>query len=233
MTVVITGASQGIGRAIALAFSDAYDNAKVALVARTVDKLEAVADACQERGASTMVCPADVTNDDAVSIMAERVVDMWGAPDVLINNAGAFTYAPLDELTADGFRAQIDVNLTSAFVVTKAFLPLMRDAGAGHVFYTASVASIQAYPGNAGYCAGKHGLRGLARVVREETKNEGIRVTTVIPGATLTPTWDGADIEAERLMPASDIAETVVQAYKLSDRTVMEEVLLRPQKGDV
>jgi short-subunit dehydrogenase len=97
----------------------------------------------------------------------------------------------------------------------------------------ASVASIQAYPGNAGYCAAKHGLRGFARVVREETKDEGIRVTTVIPGATRTPTWEGTELPDERFMAAEDVAQAVVDATGLSPRTVVEELLLRPQEGDV
>jgi len=233
MTIVVTGASQGIGAAIAESFAAHYNSAHIALVARSTDKLESVADTCRHHGATPLVCPTDVTDDDAVAAMAERVLDAWGAPEVVVNNAGAFTPAPLSELTAEGFRDQIAVNLTSAFVVTQAFLPAMRERGSGHLFYTASVASLQAYPGNAGYCASKHGLRGLARVVREETKDEGVRVTSVFPGATHTPTWEGVDIDPERLMPATDIANTVVQAYALSDRTVMEEVLLRPQQGDV
>lgn len=233
MTVVVTGASQGIGAAIAEAFSTHYDDVRVALVARSTDALNAVASTCEAHGATPLVCTTDVTDDDAVAEMAARVLDTWGAPDVVVNNAGAFTPAPLSELTAAGFRSQIDVNLTSAFVVTQAFLPAMREQQHGHLFYTASVASLMAYPGNAGYCASKHGLRGLARVVREETKDEGLRVTTVFPGATHTPTWDGVDIDPERLMPASDVADAVVNAHALSDRTVMEEVLLRPQQGDV
>jgi NAD(P)-dependent dehydrogenase (short-subunit alcohol dehydrogenase family) len=232
MIVVVTGASQGIGRAIAEAFSE-RNGAKVALVARTRSKLEAVAEACRERGGEPLVVPTDVTNDEAVAAMAEAVRSEWGTPDVLVNNAGNFDYAPLDELTLEGFRDQIDVNLTGAFAVTKAFLPDMRARGSGHLFFMGSVASVMAYPGNAGYCAAKHGLRGLARVVREETKDEGVRVTTVLPGATDTPTWAGADIPKERFMAPEDVAQSVVDAYHLSDRTVLEELLLRPQEGDV
>ena len=232
MVVVVTGASQGIGRAIAEAFA-ARDHAQVALVSRTEEKLDAVAEACREHGGEALVVPTDVTDDAAVAEMGETVRDTWGTPDVLVNNAGAFTYAPLDELTLDGFRDQIGVNLTGAFAVTKTFLPAIRERGSGHLFFMGSVASIMAYPGNAGYCAAKHGLRGLARVVREETKEEGVRVTTVLPGATDTPTWDGVDLPAERFMPPEDIAAAVVDAYHLSDRTVLEELLLRPQEGDV
>ena len=232
MIAVVTGASQGIGQAIAEAFSE-RDGARVALVARTESKLRAVAESCQARGGEPLVVPTDVTNDAAVADMADAVCHEWGVPDVLVNNAGAFTYAPLDELTLDGFRDQIDVNLTGAFAVTQAFLPEMRERESGHLFYMGSVASIMAYPGNAGYCAAKHGLRGLARVVREETKDEGVRVTTVLPGATDTPTWAGADIPSERFMAPADVAQSVVDAYHLSDRTVLEELLLRPQEGDV
>jgi NAD(P)-dependent dehydrogenase (short-subunit alcohol dehydrogenase family) len=232
MIVVVTGASQGIGQAIAEAFAE-RDGAKVALVARTESKLRAVAESCRERGGEPLVVPTDVTDDAAVASMAERIQAEWDVPDVLVNNAGAFEYAPLDELTLEGFRDQIDVNLTGAFAVTKAFLPAMRARESGHLFYMGSVASIMAYPGNAGYCAAKHGLRGLARVVREETKDEGLRVTTVLPGATDTPTWAGADIPSERFMAPADVARSVVDAYHLSDRTVLEELLLRPQEGDV
>lgn len=232
MIAVVTGASQGIGQAIAEAFAE-RDGARIALVSRSQAKLEATAAACEERGGEALVVPTDVTDEDAVSDMAETVQAEWGTPDVLVNNAGLFTYAPLDELTLEGFREQLDVNLLGAFAVTKAVLPAMRDRGTGHLFYMGSVASIQAYPGNAGYCAAKHGVRGLARVVREETKDEGLRVTTVIPGATYTPTWDGVDLPEDRFMPPEDVAQSVVDAYHLSDRTVLEELVLRPQEGDV
>lgn len=231
MTIVITGASQGIGKAIAERFAD--DGVRIALWSRTASKLEGVAEACRARGAEAMVCPVDVTDDGAVESAAADVLDAWGAPDVLVNNAGAFTPAPIDDTSADAFRAQVDVNLNAPYVVTKQFLAPMREQGSGHLFFMGSIASITAYPGSVAYCAAKHGLLGLARVVREETKADGLRVTTLMPGATRTPSWDGTELPDDRFMAPEDIADALFDAYHLSPRTVVEEILLRPQEGDV
>jgi len=231
MVVVVTGASQGIGKAIAERFAD--EGVRIALWSRTESKLEAVAKRCREKGAEALVCPCDVTNDEDVENAADAVLSEWGAPDVLVNNAGAFTPAPIDETSADAFRSQVDVNLNAPYVVTKQFLSPMREAGSGHLFFMGSIASITAYPGSVAYCAAKHGLLGLARVVREETKEDALRVTTVMPGATRTPSWDGTELPDERFMAPDDVAEAVYDAFHLSPRTVVEEILLRPQEGDV
>lgn len=230
--IVITGASQGIGQAIAERFAR-EEGAQLALVARNEEKLKAVAQTCQAQGAIADVFPCDVTNDEAVERMGTAVLEQFGIPDVVVNNAGAFVPTPLSDTSATVFRQQIEVNLTSSFLVTQAFLPAMRAAKAGHFFYMASVASLRAYPGSVAYCAAKHGLLGLARVVREETKEEGLRVTNIFPGATFTPSWEGVSLPEDRFMPASDVAQAVFDVYHLSDRTVVEELLLRPQLGDI
>jgi NAD(P)-dependent dehydrogenase (short-subunit alcohol dehydrogenase family) len=230
--VVVTGASHGIGRAIAEAFASEPD-ARIALVSRDEEKLEAVAEACAERGADAVVLPTDVTDDQAVMEMASTVCKAWGAPDVLVNNAGLFRPGFIIDTTPEVFRQQVAVNLTSAFVVTRAFLPRMIDRKKGHLFFSASVASIRAYPGGVGYCAAKHGLLGLARVVREETKDKGLRVTSLILGATYTPSWEGTDLPEERFMPVEDVAQAAMQAYRMSGRSVVEEILIRPQLGDI
>ncbi len=231
-TFLITGASQGMGRAIAEAFAGEPD-ARIALVARNESKLKNVAKTCEARGAEVAVYPCDVTDEAAVIAMAAGIKEQWGAPDVLINNAGAFQPGPLIETSLASFKYQIDVNLTSAFMVTMGFLEAMIARGSGTIFFMGSVASLKAYPGGATYCTAKHGLLGLARSVREETREKGIRVTVLLPGATLTPSWDGADIPEERFMPASDIGKTVRDIYHMSERTVVEEIILRPQEGDL
>lgn len=229
--VVVTGAGQGIGRAIALRFAREA-GITVALVGRTRKKLERVASEAQGLGAVASVHPCDLTNEAEVSALAEALL-AGPAPAVLVNNAGE--YQPSSFLDGDGasFRRQIDLNLTSAFLLTRALLPAMLARPRGHVFFLASVASLAAYPGAMAYTAAKHGLLGLARGLRAETLESNVRVTTVLAGATWTPSWEGSGVPPERMMSAEDVAEAIHAAWRLSPRTVVEEILLRPQAGEV
>ena len=231
-TVLVTGASQGIGRAVAAAFADEPD-ARLALVSRNETLLKETLRICEERGAEAEYFLCDVTDEKVVASLADSVRERWGPPDVLVNNAGLFEPGSVTTMTVDTFRQQVESNLTSAFIVTHAFLNEMIDRGSGHIYFMCSVASIRGYPGGAAYCASKHGLLGLSRVVREESKKHGLKVTSVIPGATYTKSWEGSDLPEERFMPPEDIAAAVLNAYHLSDRSVVEEILIRPQLGDV
>lgn len=231
-TIAITGASQGIGAAVAEAFAAGPD-VRLALLARTASKLEAVAERCRALGAEAAVFPCDVTDDAAVEATAAAVRERFGVPDVLVNNAGSFAPGGVLAMSVADFRAQIEVNLTSAFLVTHAFLPAMVERGSGDVFFMASVASVQGYPRSVAYGAAKHGLLGLARSLREEVKDDGLRVMTLLPGATYTDSWAASGLPPERFMPPEDIARAVVEMHRLSGRTVVEEILLRPQLGDV
>ena len=231
-TVVITGASQGIGAAVAQAFA-AEPGARLVLMARNEQNLRAVADQCRSAGAEAMVLPCDVTDEEAVRSAAERVEGAFGAPDVLVNNAGSFAPGGVEETTPDIFRAQIDVNLTSAFLLTHSFLPGMLKAGRGWIVFMGSVASIQGYPRGVSYGAAKHGLLGLARSLREEVRERGLRVTTLLPGATYTDSWAASGLPPERFMPPEDIARVIVDLSHLDERSVVEEMLLRPQLGDI
>lgn len=231
-TILITGASQGIGAAIAEAFA-AEGDVRLALVARTASKLDAVVARCRDLGAEAEAFPCDVTDDAAVEQMSEAVVERFGTPDVLVNNAGSFAPGGVLEMSVADFREQVEVNLTSAFLVTRAFLPAMVARGSGDVFFMGSVASVQGYPRSVAYGAAKHGLLGLARSLREEVRAHGLRVLALLPGATYTDSWAASGLPEERFMPPEDIAHSVVAMHRLDGRTVVEEILLRPQQGDV
>jgi len=229
--VVITGASQGIGAETAKAFAEFEKNIILILISRSESKLSEVSNECKKMGADTHYFICDVTNDDQVANVANKILQQWGAPDVLVNNAGGFEPSNFSDTSGAHFRAQIDVNLTSAFLVTQAFFDDMLEKKSGDVFFLGSIASLYAHPGSVAYCAAKHGLLGLARSLRSVTKGNGIRVTTVMPGETLTPAWGATNVPQDEFIPARDIAKAIVDIHKLNRNTDVEEILVRPQKG--
>jgi NADP-dependent 3-hydroxy acid dehydrogenase YdfG len=231
--VLVTGASQGIGAAIAQVFAQGMPGVRLAFVARNEKNLQATARVCLKLGAEVELFPCDVTKEKAVAAMARAVAKHFGPVDVLINNAGAFAMAPFVKTSVATFDDMIATNLRSAFLVTQAFLPAMIKRKRGDVFFMSSIAGLGAYPQAAAYCAAKFGVTGLAKVVRAETKQTGVRVCCVHPGATWSPSWAKSGIKPQRIMPAEDIAQAILDVCRLSRRTVVEEIVLRPQLGDL
>lgn len=231
--VLITGASQGIGAAIARVFASEIRGVRLALVARNEKNLAAVARACAKLGARAEIFPCDVGSDAAVHALGIAVAKKFRAVDVLINNAGKFTAAPFAKTSVEDFDHLISANLRSAFLVSRAFVPAMVKRGRGDVFFMSSIAGLDAYPGGAAYCAAKFGVTGLAKVLRAETKTSGVRVCCVHPGATFSPSWEKSGVPELRIMPAEDVARMFFEVYRLTRRTVVEEIVLRPQKGDL
>ncbi len=231
--VLITGASQGIGAAIARTFATELPGARLALVARSEKNLRSVARDCIGSGAGVEIFPCDVAREAAVKSMARVVTRHFGAVDVLINNAGAFAVAPFAQTKVAEFDRLIAVNLRSAFLVTQAFLPAMLQRKEGDIFFMSSIAGLGAYPNAAAYCAAKFGVTGLAQVLRAETKDHGVRVCCIHPGATWSPSWAKSGVKRERIMAAEDLARAILDVYRLGRRTVVEEIILRPQRGDV
>jgi NADP-dependent 3-hydroxy acid dehydrogenase YdfG len=231
--VLITGASQGIGAAIADVFAREIRGVRLALVARNARKLEAVARACARRGAIAAAFPCDVSDEAAVKVLAAAVAKRFGTVDVLINNAGRFAGAPFTEMSVADFDAMIAANLRSVFLMSRAFAPGMIARRQGDIFNMSSIAGLTAYPGGAGYSAAKFGVSGLSKVMRAELREKGVRVCCMYPGATMSPSWEGSGVEEARMMPAKDVARAFLDVYQLSRRTVVEEIVLRPQRGDL
>ncbi|MFA6960968.1 MAG: SDR family oxidoreductase [Opitutaceae bacterium] len=231
--ILITGASQGIGAAIAKVFAKELKGVRLALVARNVRNLGTVAKVCAKTGAVVETFPCDVADEGAVDALKAAVVKRFGRVDVLINNAGVFEAAPFAETKITDFDRIIAANLRSAFLMTRAFVPAMTAKKQGDVFFMSSIAGLGAYPNSAAYCAAKFGVTGLAAVLRAETKELGVRVCCVHPGATWAPSWSGSGVKEERIMPAEDVARAFFDIYRLGRNTVVEEIVLRPQLGDL
>jgi len=232
MIVVITGASKGIGKAIAEQF--AGQGHQLLLCSRGEKSLyDTVADLQNRFPESTVkgrVC--DMSNKADVQDFASWCLQQ-GTPDILVNNAGQFVPGSIHN-EADGILEQmIEVNLYSAYYLTRALLPAMIQAQSGHIFNICSIASLNAYANGGSYSISKFALLGFSKNLREELKPKGIKVTAVCPGATLSSSWDGFEIDPKRIMETADVAKMILAAASLSPMAVVEDIILRPQLGDL
>jgi short-subunit dehydrogenase len=233
MKVVISGASKGIGRATALLM--AARGSDVCVCARTESALQSLKveiDALEQSGACYYMV-ADVADKKQVQAFGAFALEKMGRVDVLVNNAGTFTPGSLFE-EADGvLEATIQTNLFSAYHLSRALIPSMIQAGRGHIVNICSVASTDAYPNGGSYSVSKFALYGFSKNLRMELLPTGIKVSSILPGATLTDSWGGTDLPAERFIPADDIAKIIWQATTMSASTVVEDIVVRPMEGDI
>ncbi len=230
-TIVITGATKGIGRAIAEKFARA--GWRVAICARNKAELETFADSLKVNATGVIAMPADMQKKEDVLAFAKLINSTWGAVDIIVNNAGVFIPGQVINEEEGTLEKLIETNLYSAYHLTRSLLPNMLNKKTGHIFNLCSVASIQAYPNGGSYSISKFALLGLSKALREELKEHNIRVTALVVGATLTNSWAGTDLPDSRFMKPEDVAQTVWDVYHLSEHTVVEEILLRPMQGDI
>jgi NADP-dependent 3-hydroxy acid dehydrogenase YdfG len=229
-TAVVTGGSRGIGRATAARLASA--GARVALLARGKAALEEVA---RTIGHDSVAMPCDITQRDALTRVAARIVgELGGAPDVLVNAAGAFHLARIEDTSPAQFVAMVEANLVAPFAVTRTFLPQMRARGRGHVISVGSAADRAVYPENGAYSASKFGLRALHAVLREELRGTGVRSTLVSPGPTDTALWDAVDpstssvMDRERMLRAEAVADAILFAVTRPVDVNVDELRLSP-----
>lgn len=231
--IVITGASKGIGKAIAHAF--AAEGAHLFLCARNeVVLYNAVAEMQTKYPAAIIKAkPFDLAVKEQAIAFGNWVNDNCGSVDILINNAGLFLPGSVHN-EADGvLETMIATNVYSAYHLTRALLPKMMAEKKGYIVNLCSVASLQAYNNGGSYSISKFAMMGFSKNLREEMKPYNIKVSAVYPGAVLTDSWGGYDNSTHRIMEATDIASMIVASTKLSPAAVMEDIVLRPQLGDL
>ena len=229
-SAVVTGASRGIGFAIADAL--AYQGCSVVMTSRSSPSAEDAAAKLVRHRSRVIPYKCDVRHEIDVERLFELVRDEFGTLDFLINNAGIFGPAvPIDQVPTDAWRETLDVNLTGTFHCTRLAVPLMKPGSV--IVNNISVAAKQAFPKTAAYTASKQGLVGLTNVTREDLREKGIRVVALMPGATHTDIWNQFWPEAprEKMMPPKDVAAAVIHALLMPPGTSVDEIHIMPAQG--
>ena len=226
---LVTGATEGIGRATALALGRA--GYRVAVCARTASRLEALVDELRREGIAAAGAPADVADASQVARAVERLAGEVGEIDVLVNNAGVLIARPLEELTVEEWDVTMATNLRGLFLMTRAVLPGMRARKRGTIVNVASLAGRNGFAGGTAYAASKHGVLGFSRSLMLEVREDGVRVVAVCPGSVDTAMLRDQPMLAsrpDRILRPEDVADTIVHAIRLPERAMVSELDVRP-----
>jgi short-subunit dehydrogenase len=233
MNSIVTGASRGLGKAIAEKFAGAGHHLLLCsrndeALQETMRELRAKYPAVNVEGRAF-----DLAEKEQARQFGQWILDTGCFIDILVNNAGQFIPGNIRDEQDGILEKMIGVNLYSAYHLTRTLLPRMMGQLKGHIFNICSIASLQAYPNGGSYGISKFALAGFSKNLREEMKPYGIKVTGLYPGAVYTDSWAGSGVDPERIMEARDIAEMVYAAAQLSPQATVEDILLRPQLGDL
>jgi NAD(P)-dependent dehydrogenase (short-subunit alcohol dehydrogenase family) len=232
-SVLITGASRGIGRATAIAFAKA--GVSSILVGRSATDLHAVADEVQMLGAEAWAFDLDLSDIQKIKPRLLSILAQVGTVDILVNNAGMGYTGDLMDTPLEDWQRVIDLNLTNPFQCIQAVLPQMRSQRRGTIVNVISGAGRQAFPQWGAYCASKFGLMGLTKTLAQEERAHGIRAIALCPGPVNTPLWDTetvqADFDRSLMLTAEDVAEVIVHTALLPQNVVIDELVLMPSAG--
>ena len=229
---VVTGASSGLGRSIAIRL--AKENYHLVLASRNEEKLHSLKLEISNDGGESTVIPTDVSSESSVDNLVEKAEEI-GTVSVVINNSGLGLFSNISDHPIEDFDRQINVNLRGSFLVSRGFIPEMKNNQAGKLVFINSVAGKWGYPFSAGYVASKFGLTGLANSLRNELREDNIKVISVFPGAIDSPFWDVVNVNfpREEMMTSEDVAETVVHSLMIPGISVLEEIVIRRVQGDL
>lgn len=228
---IITGASKGIGKAIAFALGEA--GAKVVIAARTQSTLKSVADELREKGVNALHVPTDVIDTNSVELLIRRTLDSYKKLDILVNNAGNGVFGNVVDFDVSDWDSVINSNLKGLFLCTKYALPTLISQGDGQIINVLSIAAKVAFQASSAYCAAKAGALALTKVLAAEVRQQNIRVTAVLPGSVETPFWD--DIpqhpDFDKMLQPEHVAETVLSICQQPIGMVTEEIIVTPPLG--
>lgn len=228
-TALVTGATEGIGRATAFALGRA--GYRVAACARTAARLDALVVELRAAGIEAEGAPADVGDAEQVAAAVRRLGDALGDIEVLVNNAGVLIGRPIEELTLEDWDLTMATNLRGLFLTTRAVLPGMRRRGSGTIVNVASLAGRNGFAGGTAYAASKHGVLGFSRSLMLEVRKDGIRVVAVCPGSVDTGMLRDQPMlksDPRRILRPEDVADTIVHAIRLPERAMVSELDIRP-----
>lgn len=229
---VISGGNQGIGKAIAEIF--AKNNFDLLIFARNDKTLKSTQQEFVEKyNIKVNIFSTDLSKKSQVDDAVSFYTSLNHKVDVLINNTGTYQPGQVNNEDDGALEKMIETNLYSAYHLTRGLLNRMIESRNGHIFNICSTASIIPYINGGSYCISKHALLGFNKVLREEMKPHGVKVTAILPGPTKTASWDGVNLPDERFIKPQDVAQAVWAAYQLSPNSVVEEILIRPQLGDI
>jgi len=226
MNAIITGATKGIGKAIAVQLAENGYN--LAVCARSYSELEALAAELAHTGVRIFYMAADCSIKGQVYQFCSAVMREFAEIDVLVNNAGVFMPGPLLDEEDDSFEQQQLLNLNAAYYFGKYFGKIMRQQRCGHLFNICSVASKEIIENAGSYCVTKSALLSLNNVLRQELSKYNVKVTAILPGSTLTSSWEGTTIPSERFVQPEDIARTIYSILNLSSGVNVEEIMIKP-----
>lgn len=228
---VITGGTKGIGRSLVEIF--AKNKYNIITCSRNTDELVKLNNDLEEKyNVDVLFCTADLTQKQDCKKFISLITDTVPHVNILINNAGIFI--PTDFLAEDDsvFETTFYANVFAPYYITKALFPLI-NASNGHIFTVESIASKKPFANCASYVASKHALHGLTQSIREISKNTNVKITSVLPGATFTSSWAGTDIDPQRILDPDAVAETIYNCVLIKGNAVIEEIIIRPQLGDL
>ncbi|MBM4161972.1 MAG: SDR family oxidoreductase [Ignavibacteria bacterium] len=231
--VWITGASSGIGRALAEAFVRNGDT--VIATARQESRLAELQAAVIDAKGQCLAWQCDMLEGAQVRMLASRIVNDFRRIDILINNAGVTYFNDFLSTSSEEFNEVVDTNLKGVFHTTQAVVPSMVERGGGIILNVISYAAKATYTQSAAYSASKAGVEALMDVLRAEVRDKGIKVMNVFPGAVLTPIWHPRHREkyADRMMKPDELADFIYTLTRQPQSMMIEDIIVRPQAGDL